>query len=59
VRWELTRVAGGTRVKITHSGLAKEQAARRDYGKGWGGLVDQLRRFVESSGRTETSVLDR
>jgi len=49
VRWELTRVAGGTRVKVTHSGLAKEQVARRDYGKGWRGLVDQLRRFVESS----------
>ena len=49
VRWELTKVAGGTRVKVTHSGLAKEQVARRDYSKGWGGLVDQLRRFVERS----------
>jgi len=50
VRWELTPVAGGTRVKVTHSGLAKEQVARLDYGKGWGGLVDQLRRFVERGG---------
>lgn len=49
VRWELTRIAGGTRVKVTHSGLAKEQVARRDYSKGWGGLLDQLRRFVEGS----------
>ena len=49
VRWELTKVAGGTRVKVTHNGLAKEQVARRDYSKGWGGLVDQLRRFVERS----------
>ena len=30
VRWELTPVAGGSRVKVTHSGLAKEQVARRD-----------------------------
>ena len=48
VRWELTRIAGGTRVRVTHSGLAKEQVARRDYSKRWGGLVDQLRRSVES-----------
>ena len=47
VRWELTPIAGGTRLKVTHSGLAKEQAARRDYSGGWPGIVDQLRKFVE------------
>ena len=51
VRWELTRVGGGTQLKVTHGGLAKEEVARRDYGKGWGGLVEQLRRFVASGVR--------
>ena len=66
VRWELTRVAGGTRVRVTHSGLAKEEVARRDYGKGWGGLVEQLRRFVESgvrgdgtSGGTDADAIEK
>jgi uncharacterized protein YndB with AHSA1/START domain len=47
VRWELTRVAGGTQLKVTHSGLAAEHAARRDYSGGWPGVIDQLKRFVE------------
>src|SRR3974390_873715 len=36
VRWELTRVGGGTQLKVTHGGLAKEEVARRDHGEGWG-----------------------
>jgi uncharacterized protein YndB with AHSA1/START domain len=47
VRWELTPQKGGTAVKVTHSGLAQENAARRDYSGGWPGLVEQLRKFVE------------
>ena len=47
VVWELTPEAGGTGVKVTHSGLAQEEAARRDYTGGWPGVVAQLKAFVE------------
>jgi uncharacterized protein YndB with AHSA1/START domain len=47
VRWELTPVGGGTLVKLTHSGLAQEHAARRGYSTGWPDLIDRLRKFVE------------
>jgi uncharacterized protein YndB with AHSA1/START domain len=48
VRWELAAKDGGTLVKITHSGLVQEPAARKDYGGGWPGVVSQLKKFVES-----------
>lgn len=48
VRWELTPTAGGTHVKVTHSGLAQEPAARQDYSGGWRGVVEKLRVFTES-----------
>jgi uncharacterized protein YndB with AHSA1/START domain len=47
VRWELTPTASGTRVKVTHSGLAQEPAARKDYSGGWVGVVEGLKRFAE------------
>lgn len=47
VRWELTPKAGGTQLRITHSGLAQESAARKDYSGGWTGVVQQLKQFVE------------
>jgi len=47
VRWELTADGNGTRVKVTHSGLAQESAARKDYSGGWPGVVQQLKKFVE------------
>ena len=47
VRWELTPQAGGTLVKVTHSGLAQEDVARKDYSGGWPGVVEALKRFVE------------
>jgi len=47
VRWELFKSAKGTRVKITHSGLAELPAARKDYRSGWPGVVVLLRNFVE------------
>ena len=47
VRWELSPIAGGTLVKVTHSGLAAEQAARDDYRNGWPGVVEGLKKFVE------------
>ncbi len=48
VRWELTPTATGTHVKVTHSGLAQEQAAREGYRGGWPGVITNLKRFVES-----------
>ncbi len=47
VRWELTPVEGGTHVKMTHSGLATEEAAREDYRGGWPGVVQNLKTYVE------------
>jgi uncharacterized protein YndB with AHSA1/START domain len=47
VRWELTPTKDGTRVKVTHSGLAQEAGARKDYSGGWPGVVESLKQFVE------------
>jgi uncharacterized protein YndB with AHSA1/START domain len=47
VRWELTSDAAGTRVKVTHRGLAQEPAARKDYSSGWPGVLDALKQFTE------------
>lgn len=48
VRWELTPKAGGTQLKITHSGLAQEASSRKDYSSGWTGVVGALKMFVEN-----------
>ena len=47
VRWELIPKAGGTQVKVTHSGLANLPISRKDYSGGWPGVVDQLQTYVE------------
>ena len=47
VRWELSPNAGGTRVRVTHSGLAEETVARKDYGGGWPGVLENLKTFTE------------
>jgi len=47
VRWELTATKDGTHVKVTHSGLAQEAVARKDYSGGWPGVVESLKKFVE------------
>jgi uncharacterized protein YndB with AHSA1/START domain len=47
VRWELAPSGAGTKVKVTHSGLAKLPVARKDYGGGWPGVVEMLKKFVE------------
>jgi uncharacterized protein YndB with AHSA1/START domain len=47
VRWELQPDDTGTRVRVTHSGLAKERVARKDYSQGWIGAVKLLKDFVE------------
>lgn len=49
VRWELTPKAGGTLVKVTHSGLAEETIARKDYTGGWPGVLDALKKFTEQN----------
>src|SRR5271154_543331 len=49
VRWELTATDSGTHVKVTHSGLAEEAAARADYSGGWSGVVNNLKEFVEGA----------
>jgi uncharacterized protein YndB with AHSA1/START domain len=49
VRWELTPTSAGTRVKVTHSGLVDEPAARGDYCNGWPGVVQNLKEFAEGS----------
>jgi len=47
VRWELTPSAGGTQVKVTHSGLTHEPAACKDYSNGWPGVLSGLKAFIE------------
>ncbi len=48
VRWELRPKAGGTQVKVTHSGLGNEPAARKDYSSGWTGVAEGLKKFLET-----------
>lgn len=48
VRWELTPRQGGTHVRVSHGGLASLPVARKDYSGGWPGVVEQLKKFVES-----------
>jgi uncharacterized protein YndB with AHSA1/START domain len=47
VRWELTPTTQGTHVRVTHSGLAQEPVARKDYGGGWVGVLKLLGGFFE------------
>ena len=49
VRWELSAKGAGTQVKVTHSGLAEENVARKDYSGGWPGVLDQLKKFAEQN----------
>jgi uncharacterized protein YndB with AHSA1/START domain len=47
VRWEFTATAGGTTIKVTHSGLATEPKAREAYRGGWPGVLEALKQFAE------------
>jgi uncharacterized protein YndB with AHSA1/START domain len=51
VRWELAPDGTGTRVKVTHSGLFQESAARKDYTGGWPGVLQHLKHFVERAAK--------
>jgi uncharacterized protein YndB with AHSA1/START domain len=48
VRYELTAVAGGTQLKVTHTGLAKLTGAQKSYSQGWIGLLNAIKQFVEA-----------
>ena len=47
VRWELAPTENGTRVKVTHSGLAEEPLARQNYGGGWPEVLALLKKHCE------------
>ena len=47
VRWELTPTKNGTHVRVTHSGLAQEPISRKDYGKGWQGVLTLLQTYLQ------------
>jgi uncharacterized protein YndB with AHSA1/START domain len=47
VRWELTPTRSGTHVKVTHSGLASEPAAAKDYAGGWPGVLQEIKQSLE------------
>ena len=47
VRWELSAIAKGTLVRVTHSGLAQLPAARTGYSQGWPGLLQAVKTFLE------------
>jgi len=47
VTWELIPEGKGTRVRVTHSGLATEELARQDYIGGWPGVLTMLKKFAE------------
>jgi uncharacterized protein YndB with AHSA1/START domain len=46
VRWELTPTESGTLVQVTHTALAQEAIARKDYGNGWKGVLRLLEDFI-------------
>ena len=48
VRWELTPTPSGTRVKLTHSGLASEPESRKAYSGGWVGVLQAIKTSIES-----------
>ena len=47
VRWDLAPTKSGTHVKLTHSGLAAEPRACKEYAGGWPGVLQELKTFSE------------
>jgi len=47
VRWDLMPTATGTRVKVTHSGLAPLPKERGEYGQGWPGVLEAIKKYLE------------
>jgi uncharacterized protein YndB with AHSA1/START domain len=56
VRWELTPIPSGTRLKVTHSGLAAEPKARQDYSQGWPGLLQAIKVHAEKREASKPAV---
>jgi uncharacterized protein YndB with AHSA1/START domain len=56
VRWDLTPIPAGTRLKLTHSGLAEEPVARKDYSQGWPGLLQAVKAHAEKQPAVEPAV---
>jgi uncharacterized protein YndB with AHSA1/START domain len=54
VRWDLTPSAGGTLLKIRHSGLAQDPEAAKNYGGGWPRVLAWMQAFVERGETVET-----
>ncbi|HEX8817335.1 MAG TPA: SRPBCC domain-containing protein, partial [Terriglobales bacterium] len=57
VRWDLTPIPQGTRLKVTHSGLAHEPKARSDYSQGWPGLLHVIKTHAEKLDASKSAVL--
>ena len=47
VRWDLSPTKTGTRLKMTHSGLAQLPGAAQGYSQGWPGLLQSIKAFLE------------
>jgi uncharacterized protein YndB with AHSA1/START domain len=47
VRWDLIATPGGTRVKVTHSGLVQQPTTRELYRGGWPGVIHSLQKYLE------------
>jgi len=47
VRWEVTATPAGTKLRVTHSGLAQDVKAREGYSGGWPGLLEAIKKFLE------------
>jgi uncharacterized protein YndB with AHSA1/START domain len=47
VKWELRPVGDSTVVTVTHSGLANETIARKDYSSGWSGVLGLLDKYLK------------
>jgi uncharacterized protein YndB with AHSA1/START domain len=56
VRWDLTAIPTGTRLRVTHSGLADESKARADYSQGWPGLLQAVKAHAENQSGSKPAV---
>lgn len=54
VRWELAPVAGGTLIRLNHSGFAGAPAAAKGHYEGWVRVLGWVQGFVEKGETAET-----
>ena len=55
----LTPSATGTRVRVTHSGLANEPISRKDYGQGWDGVLHLLQTYLQRQSASQACITNR